>query len=1266
MVSMSDDKDRSPGADDWAGPEGELGAYIAEESAKSLNAYREQPHLVDEHANQEEDTARGGYADRQLFELIQNSADALAGTSDGGRIALRLTEDCLYCADDGEPIDKDGVKALMFSHLSPKRGTSEIGRFGLGFKSVLGVTDAPEFFSRSGSFRFDRARSRERIRRVAPDAKRYPALRLSEPIDSRESRDNDDVLRELMDWATNIVRLPLKPEAHDDLVRQMRDFPSEFLLFVEHVRQLTLNDGLSKIDRKLELLYVDGEYLLAAGDTTSDWKLFKRTHPLSGDARADRRSLDDGDEVPIWWAAPLARLTDPGHFWAFFPTHTASLVAGILNAPWKTNEDRQNLLPGPYNEELIGAAAEMVTDELPSLATETDPARHLDALPRRREAGDSVQVELLRKRLFSNLHDREIIPDQDGNPRATEEIGYPPKELTSGDLNLAPFERWAAYPGRPSDWLHHKALTRNRLAAIDRLFPPRWSGDSPAAPRATVAKWLEALVTEQESDAAVYASMAAIQTAALISPEARSGKNLGDIVLTASGDWRTPDPERVFLPDEALDGGHALNPDSFVHPQLVSDSDTLTALKKLGIKPPSLESSFKLIAQRVLDGDGEPEAGLLEKFWISARKLEAQTAGALIREHKDWRSRELWLEKLRVRTRSGDWRPLHSVLLPGDIVPGDRIRDDDTTVDTDFHEPDLELLRKLGVTDEPRDNCDLSSEPWFHSFRHPCRLRFREQDGLPHIPQWSYLGFTSVKGVGPLEVLSVLSDEGKVLYTDALLNLDATYEKWMMQHTGTNQQSYQKMPCESPAIHMLRKHGRIRTPDGIIPFEDALGPQPKSPSALHALLSHPKADRIKEAFDLAEPMPEFIGEEDPVPLTDVWPGLEEHLPAHRKTCQLIHCERILVGSVESECVFTFPNIYLARTDNDDARHELRLVSDGLELNLVERQLEKILQRETRQEIEERRAAVRECSTDAERLLAAVGEDALRRDLPRSLLAILEAEGVALTGVQIAEAAIATYHSDALRQYRRVLDRLDPPTRWAGSARAVDFVRLLGFSAEWAGERDRKRDPFLEVEGPYSLPELHDYQETIVTKVRNMLDNGRANGAERRGMISMPTGSGKTRVAVQAIVEVMRDDGFRGGVLWVADRDELCEQAVEAWRQVWSSIGAETAQLRISRMWAGQQRPLPNKRPPCRCRDNPDAQRQTLEPARRVWFSDRLQARRFRRGASIYCSDLYLSHAGNRLDPPADSRRAISDRSHRNALSWIQRGRNRLVGQTLRQ
>ena len=75
------------------------------------------------------------------------------------------------------------------------------------------------------------------------------------------------------------------------------------------------------------------------------------------------------------------------------------------------------------------------------------------------------------------------------------------------------------------------------------------------------------------------------------------------------------------------------------------------------------------------------------------------------------------------------------------------------------------------------------------------------------------------------------------------------------------------------------------------------------------------------------------------------------------------------------------------------------------------------------------------------------------------------------------------------------------------------------------------------------------------------------------MISLPTGSGKTRVAVQAVVEAMHDD-FDGGVLWVADRDELCEQAVDAWQQVWASVGVEGKRLRVSRMWAGQPRPRP--------------------------------------------------------------------------------------------
>ena len=1079
---MIDDRDSlhrsTPG---WAGANGELGSYILVESQKTLGAYRFQPNLVDEHASHEEDTASGGYAHRQLFELIQNSADALATAPGSGTIVIRLTEEYLYCVDDGSPIDCDGVRALMFSHLSPKRGTSEIGRFGLGFKSVLSVTDSPEFFSRSGSFRFDRERSAARVREIVPSAERYPALRTPDPIDPRNYRDRDGVLREFMRWANNIVRLPLKSDAYSDLKRQMRDFPPEFLLFVKHVGELTLSDEASRFDRKLELQEIDGEYLLADGDNAVHWKVFERIHQLSGAAQADRRSLDDGFEVPIWWAAPLDRLNDPGNFWAFFPTKTASLVAGILNAPWKTNEDRQNLLPGPYNDELIESAAGLIADVLPDLAAPEDPARHLDALPRRYVAGDSEQSDRLRKHLFSALDGRQIVPNQSGCLCPAQEIMYPPRELTPDrQVSLRPFERWGAYPDRPSNWLHHKVLTRNRLATIDRLHPPmdtlrHFYRDG--APRASIAQWLTALTDGQRDRDAVKASKAAIQTAALIPPRIRHQESLGSVVFTRCGEWRAPDPEALFLPDESSDCSDESGWDRFVHADLASDSDTLAALKELGIGPASPESQFRLIAESALSRQFEDDNQ--EELWKHARKV-GESALEIIQDIDHWE------ENLRIRTKSGSWRPLYSVLLPGVIAPADGDRDSSVTIDLDYHEADAGLLRSLGATDKPTSARDLRPETWYFSFLNGCRNKFISHT-RPRRPQEGYLIFESTSGSGPLQVLSHLSDEGRALYTDALLSLDSTFVNWTMRHK-TRGDDYPIVSYDSPAIDLLRRHGRIRAQDVIVPFADALGPQPKISAALHTLLEHPNAERIRETFNLSEPIPEFIGEEDPIPLLDSWPGLASHLRPTQRTYQIRRCERISIGGRDLGLAFQPPTIYLGCTGGES--DELRLVSNQLDLGLTDRQIEEVLLYQTRESTEEKRAAIRELATDAERLLASVGKRILRQDLPDSLLAILETDGAPLMGVEIAEAAIATYHSGALRQYRRALDHLDPPKQWAGSRRAIDFVHSLGFSDEWAGEPNKRRAPHLEVEGAFRLPELHDYQKTIVAEVRDLLRNRR--------------------------------------------------------------------------------------------------------------------------------------------------------------------------------
>jgi hypothetical protein len=99
----------------WGALDSEIAQAAERFSNEMLAAYRESPRLVEEHANLERAAVEGGYGRRQLFELVQNGADELVDSS--GRVEVVLTEDALYCANEGRPLSVDGVGALTASHL---------------------------------------------------------------------------------------------------------------------------------------------------------------------------------------------------------------------------------------------------------------------------------------------------------------------------------------------------------------------------------------------------------------------------------------------------------------------------------------------------------------------------------------------------------------------------------------------------------------------------------------------------------------------------------------------------------------------------------------------------------------------------------------------------------------------------------------------------------------------------------------------------------------------------------------------------------------------------------------------------------------------------------------------------------------------------------------------------------------------------------------------------------------------------------------------
>ena len=1139
---------------DWDGPDNSLGRFIRAESKATLQAYHNQPNLITEHANTEDAFARGGYADRQLLELVQNSTDALASAG-GGRIRIKLTPSYLYCADNGVPINQDGVRALMFSRISPKRGTTQIGRYGLGFKSVLNVTDRPVFFSRSGSFKFDREQARRDIRSQVPEARSCPTLRLAYPIDPIEAFRKDHTLKVHSAWANNIVRLPLKRGAYQRIAEQIREFPSEFLLFAEHIRVLTVDvdgwePGITFQCRKQE-----DRYVLTEDEAESVWKVFRRAHTPSGEARADRRTTERDEQVVITWAVPLDRLNKPGAFWKFFPTMTPSLAAGILNAQWKTNEDRQNLLPGAFNEDLINVAAGLIAESLPRLMTKDDPAKHLDTLPRRKEPGDNKLTDFLRERLFSELANQRIVPDQDGVLQRIMDLRYPPSDLPP---NSDAVRRWVAQPTPPSSWAHPQVTTPHRMAAITRL--KRFEVRSPytQVPRTTIAEWLEALVAGCTSvDERIKASMAAIQIAALIPTEIRHSQSLGRIALTANGSWALLEAETIYL-----SGIRHFTGDPFVHPSLESDSTTLKALNDLGITYPTPETRFRNIVDKLFrkvtpfESDWRP-------FWALSREADHLHVQQVVQTYSRWN------ELLRVRTVDGDWQRFSNSLLPGPIVPKDGSRDGNIAIDTSFHKQDLSLLRVLGATDRPSGHFAFKQhDPMgYDNYRQDCIVTYKRL--ISRKPQDRLLTFDpdTIETTGPLRVFSNLSELGKVRYSEHLLSLTNTFAKWRMFHSTQKQYPPHKFP--SPTIDMLRRHGRVQVYSHIARLSDGLGTNPKSREVRSWLLAHINSKLIREAFHIEiDEQIEPDGRDETLLLCDEWPGLKEALSPDHMDHELVRCDRLVSDDrdVGLKCFRRDNMLYLVRRDEEEK--ELRAVLGELGQQLTDTEIEKILLRKTPSDIEAARSAVRLKRTDATRLLAAVRQENLERGLPEALRAVLN-DGPA-DGLRIAEAAIATYDVGALREYRRHLTHLDPPKQWAGRRPAVDFVISLGFGPEWAGQRSRSRPPFEEVDGPYSLPPLHPYQRKIVRNLIGML--GSYYGV-KRGLISLPTGSGKTRVAVQGIVEAIREETYAGGVLWIADRDELCEQAVESWRQVWSNKGMEATPLRISRLWKGQRNPV---------------------------------------------------------------------------------------------
>lgn len=521
-----------------------------------------------------------------LLELIQNAEDA--GASE---IAFVVRRDGIVASNDGRPFDAADVWAIASVGKSTKSTRSDyIGFFGIGFKSVFKISDAPHIASGDFRFAFDRT--------AFADDPTAPWQIIPLWRDQPPPAETTHATQFFLPFAPRLDQAAIAR-----IAAQFDELDPRLLLFLRRLRRITVDNRITghrlAVERRDEAQDI---VRLRHGRQSQRWRVFRRTVTVPAEVRADpttrefdRQTVAAREVVVAFAVDAQGNLvsSDDDRLFVFLPTAQRTGLRFLVQGDFLLTAQRDRVQADALWNRWL--AAEVVALLIEAIAACREHPRW------RTQFYDLVPLPGDVHEPFFRVHiERPLLDACRGQPvgLAASGVWLPPPQLVlaedamrtlldEADLGalVAPGRRYAAPELSPRAQLWLSALGTQSLTADALLHAVQQRA------------WLERKA--QAGDAAWFARLYQALYFLLYERYERQGRRydyldaraaLADssFVYTASGVLE--EPQQVFFPLAALD------------PTVAADVQTLLGLSGAVrfVHPRALETATPRAAYRLL------------------------------------------------------------------------------------------------------------------------------------------------------------------------------------------------------------------------------------------------------------------------------------------------------------------------------------------------------------------------------------------------------------------------------------------------------------------------------------------------------------------------------------------------------------------------------------------------------------------------------------------------------------------------------------------